>query len=278
MIDFEAPSSKDAILAFEDPATRTSLLKFGISLMQSDSEGGDLLSNAMACACDPQEGRPWDRAMGTFGAHMRTVLRDLARRDRTGASKPLGVPDATGAERAKSQATAQDWTAAEKILFEEEDRVAALSDEDFAREMRALPEPLRVPSVKEVLGRAGARTIVSTLPPRPNKVPVVVWLIAAALGMVLVVFVLERPDRSAAERRGATGASTSENEATPTSSQQAQKLRRDAVTACAQGLFAACEGNLNEARELDPAGESEPVVQQARKSVRDGMHPDPGRR
>ncbi len=251
MIDFEAPSSKDAISAFEDAATRTSLLKFGISLMQSDEWGGDLLSNAMAAVCDPQQGRPWDRSVGTFGAHMRIVLRDLARRDRTGARKRREASDSG-----------------------EEDRIAALSDEDFAREMGALPEPPRVPSVKEVLGRAGARTTVSTLPPRANKVPAVVWLIAAALGMVLVVFVLERPQR-AAERRESIGPSTSVSGTPAASSERAQKLRRDAVNVCAQALFGACEGKLNEARELDPEGESDPIVQEARKSVRDGAHPDP---
>jgi hypothetical protein len=81
VIDFKAPSSTRAIAALGEGDTRKNLLKFGAWMTGSDAGGEDLLADALESVCDPDEGRPWDPARGTFGAHMRIVMRDLAKRE-----------------------------------------------------------------------------------------------------------------------------------------------------------------------------------------------------
>ena len=265
MIDFESPSSKEAIVTLEDGDTRRDLLKFAIRLVQVEADGEDLLSSAMACVCDPEEGRPWDRSTGSFGTHIRVVMRDLARRDRKSARLRRAAVSDTDVDPAQSQTV---------VPAGEADRIAALSDEEFEREMREMPDPSRVPSVKEILGRTGARTTVSTLPPRPKKVPLVVWLIAAALGMLAIVFVLERPYTVAGRRREPAGPSSPDPGTALAPVDRARQLRAEGVGACEQALFAACEERLDEAKRLDPEGENDPVAQRARKSVREALKPD----
>jgi hypothetical protein len=48
---------------------------------------------------------------------------------------------------------------------------------------------------------------------------------------------------------------------------QAKWLRTDALAACAVGDFDKCRTKLDEARGLDPAGESDPKVVEARKAI-----------
>ena len=81
VIDYKAPSSTRAIDALQEGDTRKNLLKFGAWMTGSDAGGEDLLADALECACNPDEGRPWDPAQGTFGTHMRIVMRDLAKRE-----------------------------------------------------------------------------------------------------------------------------------------------------------------------------------------------------
>jgi hypothetical protein len=48
---------------------------------------------------------------------------------------------------------------------------------------------------------------------------------------------------------------------------QAKWLRTDALAACAVGDYVKCRAKLDEARGLDPAGESDPKVVEARRAI-----------
>jgi hypothetical protein len=47
----------------------------------------------------------------------------------------------------------------------------------------------------------------------------------------------------------------------------AAKLRAEAATACSKKAWTECEQKLNEARDIDPAGESDPPVVEERKAI-----------
>jgi len=94
VIDYEAPSSQRALLALEPHDARTRLFKLAVLLAGSDEAGTDLLADAVACVCDPHDGRPWDADGASFCAHMREVLRDLARDERRTARARREVRDA----------------------------------------------------------------------------------------------------------------------------------------------------------------------------------------
>jgi len=88
---------------------------------------------------------------------------------------------------------------------------------------------------------------------------VAVWLAAAAaaaVGGVALVTVLN--DRFPSGPPAA---------APNLSGDPAPVLRLDALDACGAGRFDVCEKKLDEARRLDPAGESDPRVKQARESI-----------
>jgi hypothetical protein len=136
MIDFEAQSSKAAIEALEDSRTRTNLLKFGVWLVQSEAE--DLLSRALLCVCDPQEGRPWDREQGSFGTHMRIVMRDLARLDRRAARARREVADSKAIARAQSEIPSAEDAFSDKSRLEWMRRMAERLRERLLSRGRAL--------------------------------------------------------------------------------------------------------------------------------------------
>ena len=142
------------------------------------------------------------------------------------------------------------------------ERLDALSDDDLDRELRAAgvdpAEPAKVGS--EVLARTPKEG-----PRPPRKVRWVAWVGAgAAAALIAIALVREQP---------IVGAGRPE----PTPKQQAAKLRDDAFDACDQGLWSACEDNLNAARALDPGGEIDPKVLAARQSLRDAVRADAGR-
>jgi L-ascorbate metabolism protein UlaG (beta-lactamase superfamily) len=56
---------------------------------------------------------------------------------------------------------------------------------------------------------------------------------------------------------------------------RAERWRRDAVTACDEGLIGICRDRLELARELDPRGESDPRVIRCREMVRQWQSPFP---
>jgi hypothetical protein len=108
-------------------------------------------------------------------------------------------------------------------------------------------------------------------PPRPSLWPAFAIVAAAGLLVVLlwkraeVVALLSPapapivPDRAGeqAPPRGPT----------PAELAQARALRAEAIGDCNDQFWAACEDRLDRARKLDPAGETSPDVQAARKSL-----------
>jgi hypothetical protein len=174
---------------------------------------------------------------------------------------------------------ARGWLRAEKLLEQEADRLATISDEDFEREMDALPDPARVPTAEELLARGAARAEerlegtagtsgakVTALPVRSRTASRMVWLVAAALGalvIAVVVLVLRRDDVALPYGQ--------------TQQQRADELREGAYAACDKGQWRACEDQLDDAKKLDPAGDAAPRVQAARAAAIQGLHPETGR-
>lgn len=59
----------------------------------------------------------------------------------------------------------------------------------------------------------------------------------------------------------------------PSPEQMAADLRRNALTACAEQDFAACESGLDRAKEIDPAGEGDVHIKEARDAIREAKTP-----
>lgn len=105
-----------------------------------------------------------------------------------------------------------------------------------------------------------------------------VWLVAAALGLMLLVF---------AALNGAAIVAFFKGEEirpddpwlpwkpAPAPEQRAARLRNQAFKACREQRWSACEAELDEARRLDPAGESAAPVVEARKAIVEGKAPEP---
>jgi hypothetical protein len=175
------------------------------------------------------------------------------------------------------------WLFAEKLLDEEVDRMAALDDEEFDREMAAMPDPGHVPTVGELIARGERRAHQraaqeAPVPRRLQKSTWVVWFAVAAIGAVMIPLVVERREVMAWLRRDEVPPIGPDREVVPktvTPEERAAQLREEGFAACDEGLWALCMRKLDEAQPLDPAGESRPGVQLARKAAYDGTHPRP---
>jgi hypothetical protein len=93
VIDFQAPSSKRALEALGDGPSKALLLKFAVWCTGSEVDAEDLFAETRDCLCDPEDGRPWDPARGSFLTHARMVMRDLGRRGRRSARARREVLD-----------------------------------------------------------------------------------------------------------------------------------------------------------------------------------------
>jgi len=60
---------------------------------------------------------------------------------------------------------------------------------------------------------------------------------------------------------------------TATPAERASELRKQAFEACGRGHWNECLARLDEAKTLDPAGESDPEVQAARRRAMSGLPP-----
>jgi hypothetical protein len=186
---------------------------------------------------------------------------------------------------------ARAWMYAEKLFADEEiERIGKLSDQDLLEEMRAEgKDPGRVPSAEDLMAGAltrsrapkehnpasaerrmgdangAAKTKVVAL--RPKKTSVFVWLAAAAVGaMVLGVVVMNRPPTTVAHGFDAGGGVATPHE-------RAAKLRDEGLAACSSQLWDTCEKRLDDAKQLDPDGENERRIVEARKAIERARHP-----
>jgi DNA-directed RNA polymerase specialized sigma24 family protein len=92
-----------------------------------------------------------------------------------------------------------------------------------------------------------------------------------AVGILLVLFFKRprgEPDATPAPRPHPTP-TISEHPPTPTPPERAAELRRNALHDCDMGNMQRCLEKLDQAKELDPAGDSAPAVQRARERIRD---------
>jgi hypothetical protein len=108
-------------------------------------------------------------------------------------------------------------------------------------------------------------------PPRPSLWPAFAVVAAAVLLVVLlwkraevVAFFSPAREPIAPDRAGEQAPPRGP---TPAELAQARALRAEAIGDCNDQFWAACEDRLDRARKLDPAGESSPDVQAARKSL-----------
>jgi hypothetical protein len=186
---------------------------------------------------------------------------------------------------------ARGWRYVERLL--EDERIEGLSDDELRAELgQGRTNAETEWSVDELLARAeaeagkkpparpgeaapkqvepAAKAVVAVLPePRPRGL---VWLIAAALAVALVVALMKGPE-IVAQFRG----DNDDRDQTPgpADREAAEKLRDDALGSCQQNAFGACKAKLDEAKRLDPGGESEPRVQKARAAIEKALRLGP---
>jgi hypothetical protein len=176
---------------------------------------------------------------------------------------------------------ARGWLFIEKLLLEEDlARLDKTTDEEVHRQMRAAGiEPEHTPTADELiehaLERAGKRKVVAP-PLRPRRREWVVWLVAATIGAVALVLVVEKKEVVAWFHREPVEIGPdpdAKKPRPPTPQERAATLRDEAFGSCSEALWAECGRKLDEAKQLDPAGESDLRVQGSRKAVKDGLTP-----
>jgi hypothetical protein len=177
---------------------------------------------------------------------------------------------------------------AEKLVDEEADRLAKMSDEDFEREMGAKAEPSHVPTAEELLARGAERAAkraasggpatgakVKAVPAQPRRRQWIALLAAAAIGG-LVVAVVMNPHETQVSHPRLHDDSGGEQE--PTAQERAARMREEAFAACGKRRWEECESRLNLAKKLDPAGDADPRVQAAHEEALAGLHLEAGAR
>ena len=169
----------------------------------------------------------------------------------------------------RKRTDAEVWRALEAAPETELARIDALSDDELDRELReAGVSPELAASIVSPRAPAVAR------PPAvaPRRARAWRW-VALAAGVALVIAASGRRREIALwfghEPIGPDTAQTPDS----VLAERAARLRRDALGMCEQGFWDLCERKLNEARKLDPAGESQPQVQAARQSIDEAGRP-----
>jgi hypothetical protein len=163
----------------------------------------------------------------------------------------------------RKRTAAEVWRALEKVTADADlERIDALSDDDLDRELRAAGVD---PAEAAKVGPEGLARTPQQRPKPRRPVRWVAWVTAGAVvALIAIALVREQPIVGAGRPA-------------PTPKEQAAQLRGDAFRACDQGLWSACEDDLNAARALDPGGETDPRVLAARQSLREAIRADAGR-
>ena len=187
----------------------------------------------------------------------------------------------------KKNDPAREWMFVEMLLDDEIERIQNLSDKELEGEMRAQGlDPSHVPSAEELMAkvqRPGAErdaaakangptriATVTALPTRSRRVFRVVTLLAATLGGAVLARRWSQPHTIVSHPYPAA--------------ERAAAFREQAFKACGQQMWTLCEQKLDEAKKIEPEGESDPRVQQARGAIASALHndsssaPEPSRR
>jgi hypothetical protein len=215
---------------------------------------------------------------------------------------------------------ARGWLYAEGLLLEDEiARLEKTSEAEIDAELRAGGiEPGSVPSLEELLARAGAlakaqekhgevdhargwahmesllaeddgvadamEARAPVARPAAKATPATrtvrrlrpVWLVAAALGAVLLVFAVGNRAALVAVLKGEEIRPDDEWlpwKPAPTPEERAASARATAFAACDRAQWTTCQAKLDEARAIDPAGETAPRVVAARRALADAVVP-----
>jgi len=152
----------------------------------------------------------------------------------------------------KKNDPAREWMFVEKLLLDDEiERIQNPSDKELEGEMRAQGlDPSHVPSARRVFR--------------------VVTLLAATLGGAVLARRWSQPHTIVSHPYPAA--------------ERAAAFREQAFKACGQQMWTLCEQKLDEAKKIEPEGESDPRVQQARGAIASALHndsssaPEPSRR
>jgi hypothetical protein len=164
------------------------------------------------------------------------------------------------------------WDALERMALDDEaERVGSLSDDALDRELasRGLdPKALRA------RGEALAAKLAATAPARPvtlrpkkggTRTRLPVLLAAAAIAAAaIVVFAMAGPTMVAMIRHKVIGPDVALPKRELPAEERAAQLRDNAFKECESMRWETCEDLLDEARKLNPAGESDPRVKQWR--------------
>ena len=149
------------------------------------------------------------------------------------------------------------------LLLEKIARVEAQSRAETILSLSDAGVPLsKVPSARQLLRRTKARSLRAAWYERPLSV----GLAVVALGLV-VLAVVKRDEVVAFFEGEHIGPDDQRMPRKPAPLEVARALRDDAFAECGRWSWDACEKKLDEAARLDPAGDSEPRVQQARQAI-----------
>jgi hypothetical protein len=164
----------------------------------------------------------------------------------------------------------------EKLLAEDPAKLCVATDEQVDAMMDAAGIEAGEPdTVEQMLARVERRrrerSSQAAAPgarvesPAPKKAPSrVAWAAGAAVAAAAATVVAVQ---LAGSRRGPDAIGPEPPSSTPTPHEQAARLREEALAACGAHDFTACTVKLDDARTLDPAGESEPRVVAARAAI-----------
>jgi hypothetical protein len=188
--------------------------------------------------------------------------------------------------------TARGWQFVQKLLADEDvERLDDATDEEVERQMKAQGvRAARVPDVEKLVANVAtrrdkyrdnaAKKAVAVVRP-PSRTRWIAWLAAAAIGAAVVVLVAKRQEVIALFHREPAPPRPLQKpeDIILVRQERANALRREAFAACDQASWTLCEVRLDEARSLDPKGEEDPRVQEARKQIYRARHPgDAGQR
>jgi hypothetical protein len=146
------------------------------------------------------------------------------------------------------------------------DDVLAMTPEERRRELAAAGFDLAATAAKAEALHAAAQVPTSAVvvPLRPRRTLRVVMLLAAALTIAAVATILARRDPQVAHFHPDTPSPSDE----PTPAQRnAAELRKQAAAACDAKKIAECVDRMNEARDLDPAGDTLPEAKAIRERI-----------